>query len=189
MSQEKERVRQMSGEPRGCFGKPKQDADRRAEGTEGHLLPQSRVAAAVCGRGPETAPFTNCYSKTRKTKDSGTKSALTVVSPLTQAQFTPKSDVPRGFQIARARQIRSRSYLVLFACKDSSVITLLAAAGAKPPKKGNRKRIYRCFLKMFSSSTEIVKKNWQAQPGLPASTSEVRQIQHQLQPGNSNVFT
>ncbi len=58
----------MSGKPRGCVGKPKQDPDWRAESTEGHLLPQSRVAAAVCGHGLKTVPFTNCYRKTKKEK-------------------------------------------------------------------------------------------------------------------------
>lgn len=66
--QEKERVRQMSGKPRGCVGKPKQDPDWRVESTEGHLLPQSWVAAAVCGQGLKTVPLTNCYSKTKKEK-------------------------------------------------------------------------------------------------------------------------
>lgn len=45
MSQEKEGVRQVSGEPRGRAGEPKQDPDRGAESTEGPLLPQGRVAA------------------------------------------------------------------------------------------------------------------------------------------------
>lgn len=56
MSQEKERVRQVSGEPRGCAGEPKQDPDRGAESTERPLLPQGRVAAGAGGGGLETAP-------------------------------------------------------------------------------------------------------------------------------------
>lgn len=47
VSQEKERVREMSGKPCSRAGKPKQDTDWRAESSEGHLLPQSRVAAAA----------------------------------------------------------------------------------------------------------------------------------------------
>lgn len=48
MPPEKEGVRQVSGEPRSRAGEPEQDADRGAESTEGHLLPQGRVA--VCRR-------------------------------------------------------------------------------------------------------------------------------------------
>lgn len=56
----------MSGKPCGCVGKPKQDPDWRAESTEGHLLPQSWVVAAVCGHGLKTVPVTNCYNKIKK---------------------------------------------------------------------------------------------------------------------------
>lgn len=56
MPQEKERVCQVSGEPRGRAGEPKQDPDRGAESTERPLLPQGRVAAAVGGGGLEMAP-------------------------------------------------------------------------------------------------------------------------------------
>lgn len=45
--QEKERVRQVPGEPRGRAGEPKQDPNRGAESTERPLLPQGRVAAAA----------------------------------------------------------------------------------------------------------------------------------------------
>lgn len=86
--QEKERVRQMSGKPCGCVGKPKQDPDWRAESTEGHLLPQSWVVAAVCGHGLKTVPVTNSYNKIFKKETPETKTALTVfVSLLTQAGF------------------------------------------------------------------------------------------------------
>lgn len=40
MPQEKEGVRQVSGEPRGRAGEPEQDPDRGAESAERPLLPQ-----------------------------------------------------------------------------------------------------------------------------------------------------
>lgn len=49
MSEEKEGVRPVSGEPRGRAGEPEQDPDRGAESPEGPLLPQGRVAAAAVG--------------------------------------------------------------------------------------------------------------------------------------------
>lgn len=83
MSQEKERVRQVSGEPRGRAGEPKQDPDRGAEITEGPLLPQGRVAAAVGGGGLQVAPVP-------AQKDSRTKTASTVfVFLLTRARRVP----------------------------------------------------------------------------------------------------
>lgn len=134
----------MSGKPRGSVGKPKQDPDWRAESTEGHLLPQSRVAVAVCGHGLKTEPFTNCYSKT-KTEKTGTKTALTIfVSLLTRAWFMPNSEVFQGIRIAWACQFRSCSYLMLFACEDSSIVhTMLAVAfvhGQSQPMRASRRR-------------------------------------------------
>lgn len=117
VSQEKERVRQMSGKSCGSVGKPKQDPDWRAESTKRHLLPQSRVAAAVCGQELKTVPFTNCYSKTRLAKNSGTKTALNVfVSLLTQAWFTLNSEVNLDIQTAWACQFRSCCYLLCALC-------------------------------------------------------------------------
>lgn len=60
MPQEKERVRQVSGEPRGRVGEPKQDPDRGAEGSERPLLPQGRVAA---GSNAEKRLQRNCFDR------------------------------------------------------------------------------------------------------------------------------
>lgn len=70
-------------------------------------------------------------AKQNKTKkDCGTKTALTVfVSLFTQAWFTLNWEVSQGIRTARACQFSSCSYLVLFACEDSSVVyTMLAVA-------------------------------------------------------------
>lgn len=173
----------MSGKPCGCVGKPKQDPDWRAESTEGHLLPQSWVVAAVCGHGLKTVPVTNCYNKIKK-RDSGTKTALTVfVSLLTQAWFLRRIQVcPSEIWTARACQFRSCSYLVIFACEDSSVVhTMLALAfvhrHSQPMSasrrggtgRGNAGASWECTAQVQSLRTKKQKKTLAGQPGLTTS--------------------
>lgn len=173
----------MSGKPRGCVGKPKQDPDWRAESTEGHLLPQSWVAAGVCGQELKTVPFTNCYSKTKKrkkrlwNKNCFDRLCVSAHSGLVYAEFR---SVPRN---SNSLSLPVFS-LVLILCslhvKTQVSYTLCFAvcfcARAKPAnqsqlKKRNRKGKYRCFLKMCRSSTEITKKPWRVQPGPVTSKS------------------
>lgn len=125
MSQEKERVRQVSGEPRGCAGEPKQDPDRGAESTERPLLPQGRVAAGARWR------WARDGSGSSTERDSRTKTALTVfVFLLTQACRVPVNPKTRS----------SRSYLVVFTCRDSSVLRTLPAVlcteRSRPMRRG-----------------------------------------------------
>lgn len=78
MSEEKEGVRPVSGEPRGRVGEPEQDPDRRAESPEGPLLPQGRVAVAAVG-------WRSSGSGSSAGRDSRTKTALTAFVFLAQS--------------------------------------------------------------------------------------------------------
>lgn len=162
--QEKERVRQMSGKPRGCVGKPKQDPDWRAESTEGHLLPQSWVAAAVLwSRAEDGAVYRllqqNVKKKTKQNKtekDSGTKTASTVfVSLLTQARFTC------GLCMWRLKCRTHYALLLLFVHRGAGRGLGGGKASQWEPawRRGNRKRKYRCFLKMCRSSARDYDEN------------------------------
>ena len=179
MPQEKERVRQMSGKPRGCVGKPKQDPDWRAESTEGHLLPQSWVAAAVCGHGLKTAPLTDCYSKTKQNKKNTKQKRLWNKNCFDRLCFSAHSglvysEASRGYSNSSSLPV-----LLLFLscglcmwrlkCRTHYALLLLYVHGDgfgegggnasqwEPAwSRGNRKRKYRCFLKMCRSSAEIM---------------------------------
>lgn len=157
--QEKERVRQMSGKPRGCVGKPKQDPDWRAESTEGHLLPQSWVAAAVLwSRAGDGAVYRLLQQNVKKTKQNKTKQKrLWNKNCFDRLCFSAHSgpvysEAPRGYSNSSSLPVfRSRSYLVVFACEDSSVVhTMLCCCflctggrgggwgGAKPANESQR---------------------------------------------------
>lgn len=107
-------------------------------------------------------------NKKKKEKRLWNKNALTVfVSLLTQAWSTLRSEVSRGIRTVRACQFCPCSYLVLFACEDSSVVHNYAcccfSARAGPAnesqlKRRNRKRKYRCFLKNAPLKKETAEK-------------------------------
>lgn len=199
----------MSGKPRGRVGKPKQDPDWRAESTEGHLLPQSRVVAAICGHGLKTEPFTNCYSKTKKEKTLEQKLLwLSLFLCSLRPGLCRIQKCPREFESLELASFA----LVLILCslhvKTQKCRTHYACccccARAKPAnesqlKKRNRKRKYRCFLKMYRLSTEITKKKTigasarshyqQVSLRSDAGAHKATQIHHQLQQANSTVFT
>lgn len=184
--QEKERVRQMSGKPRGCVGKPKQDPDWRAESTEGHLLPQSWVAAAVLwSRAEDGAVYRLLQQNVKKKQQNKTKQKrLWNKNCFDRLCFSAHSgpvysEASRGYSNSSSLPVfRSRSYLVVFACEDSSVVhTMLCCCflctggrgggwgGGKASqwepawRRGNRKRKYRCFLKMCRSSARDYDEN------------------------------
>lgn len=157
--QEKERVRQMSGKPRGCVGKPKQDPDWRAESTEGHLLPQSWVAAAVLwSRAEDGAVYRLLQQNVKKKQQNKTKQKrLWNKNCIDRLCFSAHSgpvysEASRGYSNSSSLPVfRSRSYLVVFACEDSSVVhTMLCCCflctggrgggwgGAKPANESQR---------------------------------------------------
>lgn len=146
-----------------------------------------------------------CRLQTATAKNSGTKTTLNVfVSLLTQAWFTLNSEVNLDIQTAWACQFRSCCYLLCALCMwrlkcRTHYACCCFCARAKPDNESQlkkRKRKYRCFLKMYRSSTEITKKPWWvSQVSLPASFSEVRrgahnatQIHQQLQQRDSAMF-
>lgn len=160
----------MSGKPRGCVGKPKQDPDWRAESTEGHLLPQSWVAAAVRGHRLKTVPFTNCYSKTTTTKEKTLEQKLLWPSlflcslrpGVRWIQKCPGNSNSSSLPVSLLFLSCALCMWRLKCCTHYACCC--CCAWAKPAnesqlKKRNRKRKYRCFLKMHRSSTEITKKN------------------------------
>lgn len=115
MPQEKERVRQVSGEPCGRVGEPEQDPDRGAEGSQRPLLPQGRVAA--------------------RKRDSRRETALAVfVFLLALARRIPPTPPPGS----------SRSYLVVFCMSRLRCPTRLPAgfflffSRSRPMRRGGR---------------------------------------------------
>lgn len=180
----------MSGKPCGCVGKPKQDLDWRAKSTKGHLLPQSWVAVAVCGHGLKTVYKLLQQNKTKQNKkpkkkkkerrkDSGTKTTFIVFySLLTQAWFTPnfRSVVGKSNSLSLPVsllflscalcmwRLKCRTHCVCCCCCARARLT-----NESQLMKRNRKRKYRCFLKMFRSFMAITKNPSRGQPG-PATS-------------------
>lgn len=175
--QEKERVRQMSGKPRGCVGKPKQDPDWRAESTEGHLLPQSWVAAAVLwSRAGDGAVYRLLQQNVKKTKQNKTEKTLEqkllrpslflcslrpgllwsvpgIFEQLELASFS-LSFLSCGLCMWRLKCRTHYALLLLFVHRGAGRGLGGGKASQWEPawRRGNRKRKYRCFLKMCRSS-------------------------------------
>lgn len=145
MSEEKEGVCPVSGEPRGRAGEPEQDPDRGAESPEGPLLPQGRVAAAAAG-------WRGSGSSSSAGRDSRTKPALTAFVFLAQSS-EPKT-AEALVRIASSLHVETQV---------SYALCLRVFVHGRRRRRRKRRRFPRCRLGESGSGF-----------GLPAGSSEVR---------------
>lgn len=206
----------MSGKPRGRVGKPKQDPDWRAESAEGHLLPQSRVAAAVCGHGPKDSAVYKLLQQNRKRKRLWNKNCFDCLcfsahSGLVHAEFRsvpgnsnslslPVSLLFLSCALCMWRlKCRTHYACCCFLCTGGEA-SQWGPAWRRGTGRGSTGASWKCTAQ--AQRLRKIKKKKKKKPcpvsqvSLPASFSEVRrgarkatQIHHQLQKGNSTVFT